>query len=1247
MAKNKVYIDVVVDDKGTTKRVAVNAKKLGLALEETSKSARTADRNLKGASQQSANGTKNFSKMAQGISGTLVPAYAVLASNIFALTAAFSFLERAADFRVLQDAQVAFSSATGKGYITLSRSIQAAADGLIGYQKASQIAAIGSASGLSGKQLQDLTRGATDAALVLGRNVPDAIDRVIRGVTKAEPELLDELGVILRLKDATEAYAQATGQSVNDLSAFERSQAVAADVLGQLEKKYSSVTKEIELQANKITKLKTAFEKVFIPVQKTVAAASETLAGFLTNNIPSLTAALTLVAVPILRAIIPATEAWTENTREATKAIKTDIGNAGKAIDDLSDRQKALKDSSKSLVTAVAGQLEGKETKSKGVAAIREGKTPTKTQLRALIREAEKGRGVVKGMSEGMKRDYINNLKLMLSETTSFATSTKAQIQGIGLQFKKVGLEIVRGWKFAMLQVQRATQVMASTVDKAVKVISIVGFLLLIKDALVAIGEAFGFIGQSKAIKDLADELRSAEGSLEDLAKEFSKFDQIQQKYREKNDNKMGLDYYQAEASFIQASGEALSKSLQAREKFNKLSAEQISLADQIANKQREYDKLEKEYTENKLKRDENGKIKTSRALKQEEQALGRLKKDLNDLKDQAAGALDPNILEKWVLGYESVEEASESLKNKIKEQAGTAIQILEKQGIQSTTAGKKYIELLNIIKEGRELTAQQTKDFEELNEVYGTTAQRLASIQEGALKFDQTFRNIITSITQFQTSYSTTLLELDREILSIQEMLGQTNISEDQSNALMAQLNKYISMQDTIRKLEELEVNQKLRKQGIQKEVIALTQGATTLEKEQIDRAQKRAEIENQRLFIMEQVRAAQEAQEPMAEAQAKNLQNQLDILEEQERALERQEVIIFRIVDGMEQALESSFQSGVAALIKGAKDFKDVLKDIANSVLGSVADNIAKALTEKIFTDKDTPEDRIQRAMLDAADYHGAVIKAALTGTTQMSSSGIDSMINDIARMKGGGGNISSASIDSMINDIAGNKTSSSGGANDEAGLFEKLFGKSKTTTSRDDTFGAEGVTVKQKVGGSVTNFLGSLSDIFDKNADGGLVEKLGNVFEAGGSIFKDIFSSLLGSLSNVLGGMGGGIGGLLGFFFANGGIAKGGFRSAAYANGGIARQPTLGLVGEGKYDEAIVPLPDGKSIPVTMPGGAGQNNNVTVNVTMHQDGRVEQQTEGDRGTHLGHMIASAVQKELQNQKRSGGILNPYGTA
>ena len=60
MAKNTVFIDVVVDDKGTAKDLAVDADKLGI-LRKTSTSARTADRNLKGA-VRTCNQTKNFSK---------------------------------------------------------------------------------------------------------------------------------------------------------------------------------------------------------------------------------------------------------------------------------------------------------------------------------------------------------------------------------------------------------------------------------------------------------------------------------------------------------------------------------------------------------------------------------------------------------------------------------------------------------------------------------------------------------------------------------------------------------------------------------------------------------------------------------------------------------------------------------------------------------------------------------------------------------------------------------------------------------------------------------------------------------------------------------------------------------------------------------------------------------------------------------------------------------------------------------
>ena len=133
----------------------------------------------------------------------------------------------------------------------------------------------------------------------------------------------------------------------------------------------------------------------------------------------------------------------------------------------------------------------------------------------------------------------------------------------------------------------------------------------------------------------------------------------------------------------------------------------------------------------------------------------------------------------------------------------------------------------------------------------------------------------------------------------------------------------------------------------------------------------------------------------------------------------------------------------------------------------------------------------------------------------------------------------------------------------------------------------------------------------------------------------MFGELGTGLMGLLGNIPGM------GFLSFLGADGGIVKGGFRK--YAQGGIATSPTLGLIGEGKHNEAVVPLPDGKAIPVDMRSSA-QTNNVTVNVST--DGQT--QTEGGADSEgLGRAVAKAVQEELQNQKRAGGILNRYGTA
>lgn len=65
-----------------------------------------------------------------------------------------------------------------------------------------------------------------------------------------------------------------------------------------------------------------------------------------------------------------------------------------------------------------------------------------------------------------------------------------------------------------------------------------------------------------------------------------------------------------------------------------------------------------------------------------------------------------------------------------------------------------------------------------------------------------------------------------------------------------------------------------------------------------------------------------------------------------------------------------------------------------------------------------------------------------------------------------------------------------------------------------------------------------------------------------------------------------------------FADGGVMsdRGPLPLNRYAAGGIANTPQLALFGEGRMNEAFVPLPDGRSIPVTMQGGGG------VSVTQH---------------------------------------------
>ena len=98
--------------------------------------------------------------------------------------------------------------------------------------------------------------------------------------------------------------------------------------------------------------------------------------------------------------------------------------------------------------------------------------------------------------------------------------------------------------------------------------------------------------------------------------------------------------------------------------------------------------------------------------------------------------------------------------------------------------------------------------------------------------------------------------------------------------------------------------------------------------------------------------------------------------------------------------------------------------------------------------------------------------------------------------------------------------------------------------------------------------------------------------------------------------------------------------------YENGGIARSPQLSIFGEGRLPEAYVPLPDGRSIPVTMKGGGaggGMQNNVSVNVNVDNSGNADGKSDGsnDNAKKLGQMLDSKVRSVMAREMRQGGLL------
>ena len=294
MADNKIIFEVIATAKGV-KVVQQQADKLATSTDKADKSTKNLDKTQqknygrqKQGVIQTANGTKNFSKLAQTINGgggtSLVGAYATLAANVFAATAAFSALSRAAEFKALEEGLSILGSQSGVTLSVLSQGLRDVTGGALSMEQAMRGAALGASGGFGGKELEGLAKIAKGASITLGRDMADAFDRLTRGAIKLEPEILDELGIMVRLDDATEVYAASLNKTAGELTQLERRQAFMNAILVQGEAKFGSIADQVD--STPYQKLGATFsdltKDIFVFVNETIGL--NYLVGFLAEN---------------------------------------------------------------------------------------------------------------------------------------------------------------------------------------------------------------------------------------------------------------------------------------------------------------------------------------------------------------------------------------------------------------------------------------------------------------------------------------------------------------------------------------------------------------------------------------------------------------------------------------------------------------------------------------------------------------------------------------------------------------------------------------------------------------------------------------------------------------------------------------------------------------------------------------------------------------------------------------------------
>jgi murein DD-endopeptidase MepM/ murein hydrolase activator NlpD len=349
MANNaKVTLTFDIQEDGSVKLVAKNLKDLNKATQTNSKVTRDAGKasdelnyKLKQGVTGVSSAGRSFSKLSQAIGegpNGLVGAYATLAANAFAVSAAFNTLKNAKQAEQLLQGLEAQGARTGRTLTTVSAQVKELSGASLSSAEAMRAVAQASTAGINTSDIERLTAVATASARALGRDVPDSLNRLIMAVSKAEPELVDELGLTIKLTEAMDMYAREVGKTATNLTRLERQQALINAWATQGEVKFSALAESVD--PNPYDQLAAAFSDLSNSILGFINNAGvASFVSFLANDKLALTAALIFFVSTIKNQVVPGIA---EAANAAKKLSEVRLGELTKEKDRLLEVQGTL-----------------------------------------------------------------------------------------------------------------------------------------------------------------------------------------------------------------------------------------------------------------------------------------------------------------------------------------------------------------------------------------------------------------------------------------------------------------------------------------------------------------------------------------------------------------------------------------------------------------------------------------------------------------------------------------------------------------------------------------------------------------------------------------------------------------------------------------------------------------------------------------------------------------------------------------